>query len=175
MTLGQEFFARPAETVARELIGTTLQTSLGQKCRIVETEAYVGPHDLASHSRAGNTPRTQVMFGPAGHVYVYLIYGQHHMLNIVTGEEGHGEAVLIRAAEPIGFHGRLDGPGRLTRTLGIRVDSDNGRPLGDRIWFEAGTPPARIERTRRIGVEYAGEWSAALLRFIDPDSHHLSR
>ena len=88
--------------------------------RIVETEAYLGPHDLAAHSARGLTARTRVMFGPPGHAYVYLIYGMHHCLNVVTEREGHASAVLLRAIEPVrNVTGRTAGPGLLCRAMGI--------------------------------------------------------
>lgn len=191
--LPRAFYARDAATVARDLLGKTLCHRAApdapivpdaadvpvQRVRIVETEAYVGPHDAAAHTRAGVTPRTRIMFGPAGHAYVYLVYGMHHLLNVVTGREGDGEAVLIRAAEPpasLPAETRTDGPGRLTRTLGIRVATHDGLDLlGHRLWFEDGPPPDRVEAGPRIGVDFAGEWAQAPLRFWDPDSRHVSR
>lgn len=156
--------------IARQLAeGTT-------RARIVETEAYVGEHDLACHSSRGETARTAVMFGPPGRAYVYLIYGMYDMLNVVTAEEGDPQAVLIRACEPLGeAAGRLDGPGRLTRTLGVARDL-NGHDLRQPpLWIEAGSPPSSVAASPRIGVDYAGEWSEAPLRFFDPDSPHVSR
>lgn len=173
------FFAQDAETVARKLVGHMLHVRDDggvRRCRVVETEAYVGPHDLACHARAGVTPRTRVMFGPPAHVYVYFVYGMHDMLNVVTGADGDGQAVLIRAGEDLDGDARLDGPGRLTRELGITVARDNGEPLDKgRIWFEQGRPPARVVATPRIGIGFAGEWAHAPLRFVDADSDALSR
>src|SRR4051812_19718280 len=122
--LTTRFYARDAITVARALIGATLVRRLpnGQlrRARIVETEAYVGPHDLASHAAKGRTARTDPMFGPPGRAYVYLIYGVHEMFNIVTGPDGDAEAVLVRAAEPLdGWDANLSGPGNLARALGV--------------------------------------------------------
>src|SRR3954469_12141721 len=121
--LNRIFFSRGAATVARELIGTILVRRVRGKearARIVEAEAYLGPHDLAAHSSKGRTARTEVMFGPAGHAYVYLIYGMHEMFNIVTGAAGDAQAVLIRAAEPLDeWDANLSGPGKLTSALGI--------------------------------------------------------
>jgi DNA-3-methyladenine glycosylase len=156
--------------VARELLGTRLvvRAAEGRIARhvVVETEAYLGAHDLACHAARGMTPRNAVMFGPAGHWYVYLCYGMHWMLNIVTGPVGTPAAVLIR-----GVRDHV-GPGRLTRALGIDA-SHNGRPAGrpSGLWFEEGlSVPARlVARTPRIGVGYAGEWAAKPLRFVvDP-------
>lgn len=163
------FYARPAEAVARDLLGCTVVHG-GLRGRVVETEAYVGPHDLACHARAGRTPRTEVLFGPADRAYVYLIYGMHHMLNVVTGPVDHGEAVLVRAVEPAWRDVRTDGPGRLTRAMGIDRRLD-GHDLGRApLWLEAGPAPARIDRGPRIGVDYAGDWAAAPLRFWDAES-----
>src|SRR6185437_9358325 len=115
------FYDRDAETVARALLGKLLAHRVDGTLRvgrIVESEAYLGPHDLAAHSARGRTARTEVMFGPPGHAYVYLIYGMHHCLNVVTEAEGHAAAVLIRALEPVqNIEGRTSGPGLLCRAL----------------------------------------------------------
>lgn len=174
MTLPASFFARDAETVAKQLLGATLVHG-DALCRITETEAYVGPHDLACHARVGVTPRTRVLYGPPGRAYVYLCYGIHHLLNVVTGDEGDAQAVLIRAAEPIaGIDDRTDGPGRLTQTLGIRVEDHNDTPMDGDLRFEAGNAPRRVVATPRIGVDSAGHWAAAPLRFLDADSRHVT-
>jgi DNA-3-methyladenine glycosylase len=144
--------------------------------RIVETEAYVGPHDLACHASKGRTRRTEVMFGPAGHAYLFLVYGLHVCMNVVVGE---GAAVLIRAVAPLqGLEGlRTDGPGRLTKALGLGLQL-NASPL-DRapLYVAEGVPVAarHVEAGPRIGVEYAGEWAAAPYRFYDRRSPHVSR
>lgn len=169
--VGRSFFARPAVDVARALIGAVLVRRVNgvrRRARIVETEAYVGPHDLACHAAKGRTPRTEVMFGPGGRAYVYLIYGLHDMLNVVTGQSGEGEAVLIRAAQPLdGWEADLTGPGRLARRLGI-TRADNGRELtSPELHFlvdPEASPP--IEVTKRIGIDYAGAWKDAPLRFL---------
>jgi DNA-3-methyladenine glycosylase len=171
-TLPRAFFDRPADRVARDLLGARLvvRGPEGRVSRhdVFETEAYLGAHDLACHGSKGMTKRTAVMFGPAGHWYVYLCYGMHWMLNVVTSAEGVPAAVLIRGA------GAFQGPGRVTRGLGIDK-AVNGlaavRATG--LWFEAGAPvaPRRIRRTPRIGVGYAGAWAAKPLRFlVDPNS-----
>lgn len=142
------------------------------RARIVEAEAYVGPHDLASHSSKGRTKRTEVMFGPAGQAYVYLIYGMYEMFNIVAGKTGSGQAVLIRAAEPLGdWKADLSGPGKLTRSFKITRDL-NGLDLTKDTLYLMHDPAyrPRTRRTKRIGVEYAGEWKNELLRFFDERS-----
>src|SRR5579862_6146509 len=125
------FYARDTLTVARELIGIYLvreDRGTRRVGRIVETEAYQGPEDLAAHSSKGRTPRTEVMFGPPGHAYVYFVYGLHHCLNFVTRPEGEPQAVLVRALEPGPGLGRASGPGLVCRALEIDR-SLNGLPL----------------------------------------------
>ena len=146
--------------------------------RIVETEAYCGPEDLAAHSARGRTARTEVMFGPAGRAYVYFIYGFWHCLNVVTGPPGIPHAVLLRALEPIaGITVKTSGPGLLCRAM--RIDRRlNGADLrGDTLWLQrpAGRKPAvRIGSSPRIGVEYARAWARRPWRFFDLDSRHIS-
>ena len=167
--LDAAFYARPALAVARGLLGKYLVRQLpGEQLalRIYETEAYIGPHDLACHAAKGRTPRTEVMFGPAGCWYVYFIYGIHWMLNVVTESEGFPAAVLLRAAGP------ADGPARLTKALAIDKRF-NTLPAAETsgLWIEdRGHAPARrsIRRTPRIGVDYAGPWAAKPYRFVCP-------
>ena len=175
--LGPDFFGQDAKVVARALLGKALVTSHGKTVyshTITETEAYVGPHDLASHAARGRTNRNAPMFGPPGTLYIYRIYGLHWMLNVVTGATGYPAAVLIRGVEAI------TGPGRLTRDLEI-TDRLNGQMAsrqaglgfvdrGERIAFR------RILRTARIGVAYAGAiWAAKEYRFVlRPEYHRLS-
>jgi DNA-3-methyladenine glycosylase len=178
--LGRTFYRRDAETLARDLIGAVLvyrRRGRTYRARIVETEAYVGPHDLASHSSKGRTKRTALMFGQAGHAYVYLIYGMYEMFNIVAGKMGSGQAVLVRSAEPLdGWQADLSGPGRLTRGLGI-THSANGKDLtGDWLYILRGSGAMpRIIKARRIGVDYAGEWKNRLLRFYDANSPAVTK
>ena len=117
--ISSRFFDRPADAVARELLGTTLVRRVGEETGaflVAETEAYLGPHDLAFHSARGRTRRTEVMFGEPGTIDVYMIYGLHLMLNVVTGPERVGSAVLIRSA------GNVTGPGRLGEALALSLD-----------------------------------------------------
>jgi DNA-3-methyladenine glycosylase len=165
--LTHDYFARPALVVARELIGKFLvrRGDHGEVASLIsETEAYIGPHDLACHASKGRTARTQVMFGPAGFWYVYLIYGIHWMLNVVTDTLDYPSAVLIRGA------GEWDGPGKLTKGLAIdqRLNGQPASPDGG-LWIEdrGYRPPRyRIRRTPRIGVEYSGDWANKLYRFV---------
>ena len=145
--------------------------------RIVETEAYQGPRDLAAHSARGRTRRTEVMFGPPGHAYVYFIYGFWNCLNVVTGPTGVPHAVLLRALEPLdGLTERTWGPGLLCRALHIDRRLNGADLLGDELWLEAPrrSAPVRIARATRIGVDYAGEWAQRPWRFFDRDSPWVS-
>lgn len=141
------------------------------RARIVETEAYLGPQDLASHASRGRTRRTEVLYGPPGRAYVYLIYGMYEMLNVVAGDVGDAHAVLIRAANPLdGWKADLSGPGRLTRAFQI-TRSENGLDLtGGRLYFlDDPTYQAHVVSARRVGIDYAKEWKDAPLRFLDAD------
>jgi DNA-3-methyladenine glycosylase len=190
--LSREFYDGPAEKVARELLGAYLVSDVGGgRCvgRIVETEAYPGPHDPASHAARsiGRTARNDPMFGPAGTAYVHLNFGIHWCLNAVVGAEGYPAAVLIRAAEPVsglevmrerrtGRNDRelMSGPGRLTQALGIGPNLQRHR-LSDAplviCWGER-LPDDRIVRTTRIGISRGAdrEW-----RYCDVTSPWLSR
>lgn len=167
--LGRDFFSRPAERVARGLVGATLHritdTSLPPQSFVVtETEAYIGPHDLACHAARGRTKRTEVMYGPPGHLYVYFVYGMHWMLNVVVREVGYPAGVLIR-----GISG-VSGPGRVARHLGLD-GTMNGRRAApeDGLWFtrERSLRRHRITATPRIGIDYAGPvWRERKLRFV---------
>src|SRR3954447_18601600 len=121
--LPTDFYEKPAQELAPALLGKILVRKIDgdiRRARIVETEAYCGVKDLASHSSKGRTARTEVMFGPAGRAYVYFIYGMHEMFNIVTGEVGDAQAVLVRAAEPLdGGEANLSGPGRFARGMEV--------------------------------------------------------
>ncbi len=161
------FFDRPADRVARQLLGMQLvaRTADGLvRLPVTEVEAYLGSHDLACHGSRGMTNRNATMFGPAGCWYVYLCYGMHWMLNIVTGKPGVPAAVLLRGA------GDVVGPGRLTKALGIDRSLDGAEAVeASGVWFEdAGVkvPARRILRTPRIGIGYAGEWVEKPLRFV---------
>jgi DNA-3-methyladenine glycosylase len=178
--LGRTFYRREADQVAIDLIGRILVHRVGDKTfrgRIVETEAYVGEHDLACHAAKGRTGRTEVMFGPPGFAYVYFIYGMYTMLNIVTGSKGVAQAVLVRAAEPLdGWEANLSGPGRLAKQFHI-TRADNGLDLtGDRMFLLEGSPQRPVVAvSRRIGVDYAKEWRDAPLRFYDATSKAVSK
>jgi len=168
--LSQSHFNRSTLIVARSLLGKYLVRQNGEGTiagKIVEVEAYVGPQDKACHASKGRTARTEVLFGPPGMSYVYLIYGMYHCLNVVTERTDFPAAVLIRAVE---IDGELvDGPGRLCRALDIdrtlnRIDMTTRKHL----WFEdRGTkvPRGKIRTFPRIGVDYAGEWARKLWRF----------
>ena len=168
--LPRDYFNRQTVRVARSLIGKYLVRVIDGRTlagKIVEVEAYVGSEDKACHASKGRTQRTDVMFGPPGVAYVYLIYGMYHCLNVVTEREGFPAAVLIRA---IDIDGELiDGPGRLCRSL--QIDRSLNRAdltAGEFLWFEdRGVAVGRkdVETYPRVGVDYAGEWTKKLWRF----------
>ena len=184
------FYDRSTEAVARDLLGAVLEhRSAGGivRGRIVETEAYLGPHDPACHAAAGLTARTRTLHGPPGTAYVYFIYGMHWCFNAVTREEGHGSAVLIRAVEPLsgqalmrrrrGVEREADltsGPARLCDAFGITRDQDGLRldrgPL--RILRGLAVPDEAVLITPRIGIRKAAEWP---LRYLVQGSRFVSK
>ncbi len=167
------FYEAPADEVARRLLGSVLWRERAdgtiQAGIITETEAYMGEHDKASHARFGRTPRTDVMYGQAGHAYIYLIYGMYQMLNVVCAPPGVPQAVLIRGIHPLaGIPGKTDGPGKLTRELAIGKEL-NRHPLWRgplQLGTFAAVPQDSVEVTPRIGIDYAGEWRDAPLRWL---------
>ncbi len=179
--LPRRFYARDTVEVALDLLGKHVVHAVRGRQRvgrIVEVEAYLGPQDRAAHSTRGRTRRNEVMFGPPGHAYVYLIYGLHHCLNVVTEREGHASAVLIRALEPVqDLPGKTSGPGLLCRALAVDRASNGLDLLGDELYLTAPPAPAAfsIARRPRIGVEYAGAWARRLLRFYVRGSACVSR
>jgi DNA-3-methyladenine glycosylase len=193
LKLHRSFYSQPTITVARQLLGKSLvrRHPDGETVgKIVETEAYVGPHDLACHASKGRTARTEVMFGPPGHAYVYFIYGVYYCLNIVTEEIGHASAVLIRAVEPIegielmqkrrrtdALRNLASGPGKLC--LAMSIDKSlNGADMshGNVLYVEdRNEPPSKIFATPRIGVDYAGKWKDKPWRFLIRGSEFVSK
>jgi DNA-3-methyladenine glycosylase len=180
--LPRRFYDRDTIQVARDLLGMHLVHAVAgveRVGRIVEVEAYLGPHDLAAHSSRGLTKRTRVMFGPPGHAYVYLVYGMHWCMNVVTQREGMASAVLLRALEPVkNVEGRTQGPALLCKAMAID-GRHNGIDLLEGTLFirrPAGkAPPIRIVKRARIGVDYAGPWARRLLRFYVRGSPFVSR
>jgi DNA-3-methyladenine glycosylase len=182
LRLSRAFYEQPTVEVARQLLGKYLVRIDDAGVRagmILETEAYVGPDDKASHASRGRTPRTSVMFGPAGFAYVYLIYGMHHCLNIVTEQEDYPAAVLIRAVEPgeglelmreqrpiLDVRRLTNGPGKLCQAFGIDRRL-NGLDLCREALFieDRGTSLVDIVATARVGVDYAGPWKDKPWRF----------
>jgi len=166
--LTASFFDRPVLIVAKGLIGASLVRRLpsGETLRsmLTEVEAYDGPTDLACHASKGRTPRTEVMFGPAGVFYVYLVYGIHWMLNIVTGPSDYPAAVLIRGTQDVSGPGRICAQFQIDKAL-------NGKPAEESsdLWFEKRSrviPAKRIRATPRIGVDYSGAWATKPYRFV---------
>ena len=166
--IGQKFFGRDTPVVAQDLLGKYIVRKIGTKIyayKITEVEAYDGPDDKASHASKGRTERTEVMFGEAGRFYVYLVYGMHYMLNVVTDKKSYPAAVLIRGVSGI------SGPGRVAKKLKISKKLNNkiAIPKSD-LWFEDRGERINqndIKRTPRIGVSYAGPvWSKKPYRFL---------
>jgi DNA-3-methyladenine glycosylase len=178
--LPRDFYARPTLRIARELIGLHLvhdDAGTRRIGRIVETEAYLGPQDLAAHSSRGRTARTEVMFGPPGHAYVYFIYGFWNCLNVVTGDVGTPHAILLRALEPLaGLEQKTAGPGLLCRAMGIDRRLNGIDLTANTLWIEKPVrrAPVRIARSPRIGVDYAGAWAMRPWRFFDAASPFVS-
>lgn len=189
----RSWFDRPSPDLALDLLGSRLVHASPDGAvggRIVEVEAYCGPEDLAAHSSRGRTARNGVMFGPPGHLYVYLIYGLHHCLNVVAGPGEKPEAVLIRALQldegiDLARRRRGDrvadrrlaaGPGNVGQALGIDRSLNGEDLLGGSVWIEPRVGPSpMITRGPRIGVDYAGPWAARPLRFWITDDPHISR
>lgn len=179
--LARAFYDRDTVAVAKDLLGTYLVHTSGgveRVGRIVEVEAYLGPHDRAAHSSRGRTKRTNVMFGPPGHAYVYLIYGMYWCMNVVTERDGHASAVLLRAIEPVkNLMGRTQGPGLLCRAMGIDARL-NAHDLVSETFYIAAPPeaePFAIVKKSRIGVDYAGHWARRLLRFYIKGNSFVSK
>lgn len=165
--LSAAFFRRPTLAVARDLLGKHLVRRRGghvEAFMITDVEAYDGPHDLASHAARGLTRRNAPMFGPAGRWYVYLCYGMHWMLNVVTGPTDYPAAVLIRGVAEI------DGPARVTKRLGVDRSFDGrvaGRATGLHVEDRGERAPrSRVLRLPRVGVAYAGAWAHKPYRFV---------
>jgi len=196
-TLPPSFYRRPAETVARDLLGRYLVRELeGERLvlRLVETEAYLGAPDRASHAWAGRrTPRNESLYLPGGHAYVYFIYGVHYCLNAVTGAADIGSAVLLRAGAPVAGEDRLranrgwtrtlrpgdlaGGPGKICQALAIGRELD-GVPLNEPpLYLTKGEPVGeeQIIASPRIGVDYAGEAARWPLRFSVRGDPHVSK
>ena len=179
--LRRPFYERDTVAVAQDLLGKYLVRAargVERVGRIVEVEAYLGAHDLAAHSSKGLTRRTQVMFGPPGHAYVYMIYGMHFCMNVVTEPEGHASAVLLRALEPVKHvEGRTQGPALLCQAMDIDNRLNGHDLVSDdfHIAAPAKAGPVKIVRAPRIGVDYAGHWAKRLLRFYIKDNAFVSR
>ncbi len=179
--LTREFFDKPTLRVAKELLGKFLVRKIGKKvlaAMITETEAYCGPKDLASHASRGRTKRTEIMFGPPGHAYIYLIYGMYHCFNIVTERNGYPSAVLIRAIDAVG----VNGPGKVCRYFQIdRTLNNDDLTKSNKLWVEDRLPaqaggikikPSQIKRSPRIGIDYAGKYKNKPWRFSFVTNNH---
>jgi DNA-3-methyladenine glycosylase len=179
--LPRSFYDRDPILVARELLGTHLvhvTAGVERIGRIIEVEAYLGPHDLAAHSAKGLTDRTKVMFGPPGHAYVYLIYGMYCCLNVVTQPERVASAVLLRALEPVqNVEDRTQGPGLLCKAMDIDKRLNGHDLLSDDLYIATPDEPQvfAIVKRPRIGVDYAGRWAKRLLRFYIKGNPFVSK
>lgn len=178
--LQRSFYAQPCLVVAQSLIGKYLVYQMGTTYltgRIVETEAYIGEEDQACHARFGRTARANILFGPPGYSYVFMIYGMYYCLNVVTEAEHRAAAVLIRAVEPgPGVEGKTNGPGKLCRAFHLTRDHNNLDLVTGPLFIEDRHEPSPIiVATPRIGVDYAGEWASKPWRFVDKNSHSLSK
>lgn len=169
MKLTEEFFHRDCLEVAPNLIGKVIVRSLDDgseiRVRITETESYRGEEDTACHANKGRTPRTELLFGNSGKIYVYLCYGIHWLINVVTGENGFPQAVLLRCGEA------FNGPAKLTKALKIDK-SFNGESIieNERIWIEDDGYIAEIKTAPRVGIDYATEeYRFKPWRFINSD------
>lgn len=192
MRLPRDFYAQPVVAVARACIGSILvhRTPQGEVAgRIVETEAYRGPDDLAAHSSRGLTKRTAAMFGPPGFAYVFRLYGTCWAMNLVTGDVGAPHAVLIRAIEPlrglelmaarrrrpVGSRELTNGPGKLSEAFAITGERYGEDLCGDTLFLEAAeTRPGRVGRSPRINVDYAGAWARKPWRFYERGNRFVS-
>lgn len=191
--LPREFYAGSVLAVARAAVGKLIvhegrgKTLVG---RIVETEAYRGPEDLAAHSAGGRrTARNEAMWGEPGHAYVFLVYGMHWHLNLVTGRAGEPHAVLIRAVEPVAGIELMarrrklavdrreltNGPGKLCVAFDIDRRHDRFDLAGGGRLYLADAPKARVTSARRIGIDYAGAWANRPWRFLEPGNRYVSR
>ena len=192
MKISRSFYEQPTLAVARGLLGKYLVRkhpdgkTVG---RIVETEAYIGPKDLACHASRGRTARTEIMFGAAGYAYVYFIYGVYYCLNIVTEEVDHASAVLIRAVEPVdgielmkkrrrteALHNLASGPGKLCQAFAIDKSLNGADVCAGVLYIEdRGELPPKILARPRIGVDYAGKWKDKPWRFVIRGNEFVSR
>ena len=171
MRLGYEFFHRPCLEVARELVGKILVRAAPEgelRLRITETEAYCGEEDTACHAHKGRTQRTEVLYADAGTVYVYLCYGIHNLMNIITGDVDDPQGVLIRCCET------APGPGRLTKKLGItRAHNRRSIVTDPEIWIEDDGEGFETETAKRVGIGYASqEDQDRPWRFVLKDETH---
>jgi DNA-3-methyladenine glycosylase len=192
LKISRSFYEQPTVDVARRLLGKYLVRkhpdgkTVG---RIVETEAYVGPHDLACHAARGRTARTEIMFGRAGYAYVYFIYGVYYCLNVVTEEVDHASAVLIRALEPVEgieimkrrrrteeTRNLASGPGKLCQAFAIDKSLNGADVCGKLLYVEnRGEPAPKILARPRIGVDYAGKWKDKPWRFLIRGNEFISK
>jgi DNA-3-methyladenine glycosylase len=190
--LPRSFYEGRVLAVARAMIGKVLVHVLPEGVvagRIVECEAYRGPADRAAHSAGGRrTARTEVMFGPPGHAYLFLLYGMHWAFNVVVGPEGHPHAILVRAVEPVLGAARMaarrgvdagsvrltNGPGKVCAALGLDAAAYGVDLCGPQLFLAEGEARAGIGRSARINVDYAGAWAQKPWRFYERGNRYVS-
>lgn len=190
--LPRSFYEQPVLDVARAMIGKVLvhRDAEGSTAgRIVECEAYRGPDDLAAHSAGGRrTKRTEAMFGPPGRAYMFLLYGMHWAFNVVVGPDGHPHAVLVRAIEPVIGADRMaarrgvaiekaqltNGPGKVCAALGLDARAYGVDLCGEALFLAEGEARARVGRSTRINVDYAGAWAEKPWRFYERGNRYVS-
>ncbi|MDP1884580.1 MAG: DNA-3-methyladenine glycosylase [Candidatus Moranbacteria bacterium] len=172
MVLKRKFYNRNTLQTAQDLLGCFLVRKIGRKtirAMITDVEAYVGEDDLASHASKGRTPRTEMMYGAAGHAYVYLVYGMHNVMNVVTEKKNFPAAVMLRGVKIGGVdYAKTNGPGKLCKVLAIDRRL-NGHDLtkGEKLWIERGEKIKKenIKTGKRIGIDYARHCKHYLWRF----------
>jgi DNA-3-methyladenine glycosylase len=192
LKLPRAFYEQSTVDVAKQLLGMYLvRKHPDGDCigRIVESEAYIGPQDLACHAVKGRTKRTEVMFGAAGHAYVYFIYGFYNMLNLVTEAKDYPAAVLIRAVEPMDgielmkerrksnvLRNLASGPGKLCQAFAVDRTLNGADLSGNVLYVEdRGEPVPKFQATARIGVDYAGKWKDKPFRFLVCGNEFVSK
>jgi DNA-3-methyladenine glycosylase len=175
--LARHFYEQDTTLVAQALLGKYLIKDNIQIAKIVEVEAYLGAHDLACHASKGLTKRTEVMFGPAGHAYVYMIYGIYYCFNVITEPAGHPSGVLIRAVEPIAnITHKTNGPGLLCKAMNIDRMLNGYDVTQEKLFIaEKENEKFTIIKRPRIGVNYSGKWAEKHLRFYIKDNPYISK
>jgi len=181
--LPAKFYHQNTFKIAEELLGKFIIRKIGKRAligKIVESEAYYGPNDLASHASRGKTARTKIMFDQAGTAYIYLIYGMYYCFNIVTEAKDFPAAILIRAAEPINLSKKANGPGKFCRAFKIDKNLNGENLITSKKLYLVENPnekikKSQIKKAKRIGVDYAGKYKNKLWRFYLKNNQFVSK